>query len=173
MIDAAGNLASLTVSNGEGSGYVVPGTGVVLNNMLGEGDLNPGGFQRWPTSHRMTSMMSPSAVLWPDGRRLAVGSGGSARIRTAVLQVLVNVLDFGMGVEEAVRAPRLHCEPGRLFVEGGFTRDALAPLLAEHPERDVWNERSLFFGGAHAVLARGGGFEGAGDERRSGAYRAC
>ncbi|NCF83641.1 MAG: Gamma-glutamyltranspeptidase, partial [Proteobacteria bacterium] len=94
VIDADGNLASLTVSNGEGSGYVVPGTGIVMNNMLGEEDLNPGGFQRWPEGHRMTSMMAPTLLEWPDGDTVALGSGGSNRLRTAILQVLLNLIDF-------------------------------------------------------------------------------
>ncbi|NIR61859.1 MAG: Gamma-glutamyltranspeptidase, partial [Gammaproteobacteria bacterium] len=129
VIDGAGNLASLTVSNGEGSGYVVPGTGIVMNNMLGEEDLNPGGFQRWPVAHRMTSMMAPTLLEWPEGETVALGSGGSNRLRTAILQVLVNLIDFELPVEEAVHAPRVHYENGLLSVEGGFDLEALAPLL--------------------------------------------
>jgi gamma-glutamyltranspeptidase/glutathione hydrolase len=106
VIDADGNLASLTVSNGEGSGYVVPGTGIVMNNMLGEEDLNPGGFQRWPEGHRMTSMMAPTLLEWPDGDTVALGSGGSNRLRTAILQVLLNLIDFKLPVGVARRVSR-------------------------------------------------------------------
>ena len=102
IIDAAGNIASATVSNGEGSSYVIPGTGIVMNNMLGEDDLNPKGFHQWTPDERMTSMMAPTALAWRDGRRIATGSGGSNRIRTALLQVLVNLVDFAMDVEDAV-----------------------------------------------------------------------
>ncbi|MCP5151143.1 MAG: gamma-glutamyltransferase [Ectothiorhodospiraceae bacterium] len=171
VIDAAGNLASLTLSNGEGSGYVVPGTGVVMNNMLGEDDLNPGGFQRWSTDTRLVSMMAPSAVLWPDGRRIATGSGGSNRIRSAVLQVVANVLHHRLGCEAAVHAPRLHVEGEHLSIEGGHDVEQLAPLLERWPSHHVWPDRNLFFGGAHTVEGGPRGLDGAGDARRGGVCR--
>ncbi len=168
VLDGAGNLASMTVSNGEGSGYVVPGTGVVLNNMLGEEDLNPAGFQAWPPDHRLCSMMAPSAVLWPDGRAVATGSGGSNRIRTAMLQVIVNLVDFGLTVEEAVHAPRIHWENGLLSIEGGFDPERIRPLLDEYPEHHLWTETNMFFGGAHSVSGDGRSLSGVGDPRRAG-----
>ena len=169
VIDARGNLASLTLSNGAGSGQVVPGTGIVLNNMLGEADLNLGGFHRWPLDQRMTSMMAPSALRWPDGRQVATGSGGSNRIRSAVLQVIVNLVDHGMDVAAAVRAPRVHVEGSLLSVEGGHDRDAIAEALTEWPEHQVWDDRNVFFGGAHTAERRGDVLGGAGDPRRDGA----
>ncbi len=168
VIDRRGNLASLTLSNGEGSGRVVPGTGVVLNNMLGEEDLNPGGFHRWPPGHRMASMMAPSALRWPDGRLVATGSGGSNRIRSAVLQVIVNLVDHGMDVDSAVRAPRIHVEGPLLSVEGGHASDEIAGALAAWPEHQVWNDRSVFFGGAHTAERRDDVLGGTGDPRRDG-----
>ena len=168
VIDVRGNLASLTLSNGEGSGRVVPGTGVVLNNMLGEEDLNPGGFHRWPPGHRMASMMAPSALRWPDGRLVATGSGGSNRIRSAVLQVIVNLVDHAMDVGAAVRAPRIHVEGPLLSVEGGHDSDEIAEALAAWPDHQVWDDRSVFFGGAHTAERRGDVLGGAGDPRRDG-----
>ena len=169
VIDARGNLASLTLSNGAGSGLVVPGTGVVLNNMLGEEDLHPGGFHRWPPGRRMTSMMAPSALRWGDGRLVATGSGGSNRIRSAVLQVIVNLVDHAMDVESAVTAPRVHVEGSLLSVEGGHDPDAIAEALAAWPEHQVWDDRNVFFGGAHTAERRRGALGGAGDPRRDGA----
>ena len=169
VIDVAGNVASATVSNGAGSDYVVPGTGIVMNNMLGEADLNPGGFHRWPLDERMTSMMAPTALAWRDGRRIATGSGGSSRIRTALLQVLVNLVDFGMDVEEAVAAPRIHVEDAFLSVEGGFDPERVAPVLEAWPDHQVWDAPNMFFGGAHTVASGPRGVEGAGDPRRGGA----
>ena len=91
VVDAEGNAASLSCSLGSGSGVVVPGTGISLNNMLGELDL--AGVQRPGT--RLTSMMAPS-ICFEDGRtRLVVGSAGSARLRGAILQVVVNVIERG------------------------------------------------------------------------------
>ena len=169
VIDGAGNIASATVSNGEGSGYVIPRTGIVMNNMLGEDDLNPDGFHRWTPDQRMTSMMAPTAVAWRDGRRAATGSGGSNRIRTALLQVLVNLVDFAMDVEEAVVAPRIHVEDSFLSVEGGFDPECLASVLEAWPDHQLWSAANMFFGGAHTVASGPRGVEGAGDPRRDGA----
>ena len=169
VIDAAGNIASATVSNGEGSSYVIPGTGIVMNNMLGEDDLNPDGFHRWTPDERMTSMMAPTALAWRDGRRAATGSGGSNRIRTALLQVLVNLVDFAMDVEEAVVAPRIHMEDSFLSVEGGFDAERIASVLEAWPDHQLWNAPNMFFGGAHTVASGPRGVEGAGDPRRDGA----
>ena len=169
VIDAAGSIASATVSNGEGSSYVVPGTGIVMNNMLGEDDLNPDGFHRWTPDERMTSMMAPTALAWRDGRKAATGSGGSNRIRTALLQVLVNLVDFAMEVEEAVIAPRIHVEDSFLSVEGGFDAERLASVLEAWTDHQLWNGRNMFFGGAHTAASGERGVEGAGDPRRDGA----
>jgi gamma-glutamyltranspeptidase/glutathione hydrolase len=170
VADARGNLASLTVSNGEGSAYVVPGTGIMLNNMLGEQDLNPDGFHRWPRNSRLASMMCPTIARLADGGCIALGSGGSNRIRSAVLQVLVNVLVFGQSPENAVDAPRLHLEGERLSIEAGFTEPSLDALKSAWPDHQAWPDRSIFFGGVHAVTRhKDGRLEGAGDPRRGGA----
>jgi gamma-glutamyltranspeptidase/glutathione hydrolase len=168
VIDRHGNVAALSVSNGEGSGCLVPGTGIMLNNMLGEQDLNPGGFHVWPPDTRMTSMMAPTLLNYPDGRVAALGSGGSNRIRSAVLQVVSNLVDFDMDVEAAVTAPRLHLEDGHLSVEGGFDTQRLHELLASYPSHHLWEDRNLFFGGVHTVVRAGDNLRGAGDPRRDG-----
>jgi gamma-glutamyltranspeptidase/glutathione hydrolase len=168
VIDADGNLASMTASNGEGCGHMIPGTGVMLNNMLGEEDINPAGFHRWPVNQRMTSMMAPAVLHLADDRRIALGSGGSNRIRSALLQVLVDLIDYGMSVEEAVNAPRIHLEGAHLSIEAGFDADGLDPILAAWPDHTVWGSQNLFFGGAHTVMRDGMTFHGAGDPRRGG-----
>ena len=173
VIDGEHNIASLSLSNGEGSGYVIPDTGIVLNNMLGEEDLNPAGFHCWPEGERMTSMMAPTIGLFPGGQRIALGSGGSNRLRTAILQVLVNLIDFDMHVEQAVNAPRIHYEDGLLSIEGGFDEQHIRTVLEAYPDHQVWEERNLFFGGVHTVVSDGKGFSGAGDPRRSGVCTPC
>lgn len=168
VADAEGNFASLTVSNGEGCGHLVPGTGFMLNNMLGEEDLNQRGFHRFPPDTRMSSMMAPSLLEFADGRRIALGSGGSNRIRSALLQVASNLVDFDMDLEAAVHAPRIHLEDRRLSVEGGHDVERLAALLEAYPEHEVWPDLNLFFGGVHAVEAGPRGVLGVGDPRRGG-----
>jgi gamma-glutamyltranspeptidase / glutathione hydrolase len=161
VLDAAGNAAALSVSTGSGSNVVVPGTGIHMNNMLGEFDIagalpNPG--------ERMTSMMAPSLVL-EDGRpRLVVGSAGSSRLRGAVMQIVVNVLGHGLDVANAIAAPRVHLEGDVLHLE--------PPLEVGRVPYEVahWNERNLFFGGVSAVEQLPDGTLGAaGDPRRGGA----
>jgi len=169
VADADGNLASLTLSNGEGSSYVLPGSGIMLNNMLGEEDLNPDGFHCMPSGVRLASMMTPTIASLSNGGQIALGSGGANRIRSAILQVLTNVLEFNMGLEQAVNAPRLHLEGSQVNVETGFSETALEALQAEWPGVKHWPGTNLFFGGVHAVerLANGE-FQAAGDPRRGG-----
>ncbi len=170
VADAEGNLASLTASNGEGNTYVLPGTGIILNNMLGEQDLNPDGFHRWREGSRLASMMSPLIVQSVDGSLLALGSGGSNRIRSAIMQVLVNILDFDLPLAAAVQAPRLHLEGEKLSIEAGYDEPAMHALSEKLANVHVWPSRNLFFGGVHSVrVGPGGEFDGAGDPRRDGA----
>lgn len=169
VADADGNIASLTASNGEGCSYILPGTGIMLNNMLGEEDINPGGFNRWQEGVRLASMMSPAVAELPDGTRFALGSGGSNRIRSAVTQVLLNLLEFGMTPQQAVDAPRIHLEGDKLSTEPGFSEETLEALEQAVPEAHHWPEQNLFFGGVHTVsVGHGGIFDGAGDPRRGG-----
>ena len=170
VADAEGNLASLTLSNGEGSSYVLPDTGIMLNNMLGEEDLNPEGFHRLPPGQRLASMMTPTIVNLADGAKIALGSGGSNRIRSAILQVLINLLDYDMELEDAVIAPRLHLEGEHLSLEHGFSKTACETLSNIWPGTEQWPELNLFFGGVHAVQRHANGdFNASGDPRRGGA----
>ena len=169
VADAAGNLVSLTTSNGEGTGYVIPHTGVMMNNMLGEQDLNPQGFHRWQPNSRLASMMCPTVVRFADGSELALGSGGSNRIRSAIAQVLLHRLRGQASLRQAVAAPRLHLEGQQLSFEAGFSAPAVAALKADWPRFEAWPSHCHFFGGVHAV-ERGpeGALAGAGDPRRDG-----
>jgi gamma-glutamyltranspeptidase/glutathione hydrolase len=169
VVDAAGNAASLTASLGSGSGVVVPGTGIHLNNMLGEYDLALGNER---PGARLTSMMAPSLVLDAGRPRLVVGSAGSIRLRGAIMQVIVNVVGHGMGVEEAVAAPRVHVDEPALHCEGGagVDADALGELERRGYEVTRWRKRNLFFGGVSAVeVLPDGSLAAAGDPRRGGA----
>ena len=168
VVDAAGNAASLTASIGSGSGVVVPGTGIHLNNMLGEYDLNPGGAEASP-GRRLTSMMAPSIALRGTSPRLVVGSAGSIRLRGAILQLVVNVVRHGMPVEEAIAAPRVHVDDGHVHCEGGADQNELDRLERLGYELIRWRRRNLYFGGAAAVEVReDGSLHAAGDPRRGG-----
>ncbi len=169
VIDRAGNAASLSVSNGEGCGVMSPPlAGMMLNNMLGEEDVNPRGFHNWPEDMRLSSMMAPTVVIDADGGLTALGSGGSNRIRSAILQVLINLLSLGMPLEQAVSATRLHMEDAFLNIESGLEADAQAAALEECTGHKLWPDRNLFFGGVHAASSLDSAFAGAGDLRRGG-----
>ncbi|HEX6490249.1 MAG TPA: gamma-glutamyltransferase [Gaiellaceae bacterium] len=173
VVDAAGNAASLTASNGSGSGVIVPGTGIHLNNMLGEYDLNPAGNGRSgrgaTSGRRLTSMMAPSLVLREERPRLVVGSAGSVRLRGAILQIVLNVALHGMSVSEAIDAPRIHVEEPHVHCEGGSDPAQLDRLESWGYELVRWRRRNLYFGGAAAVELRAdGSLAAAGDPRRGG-----
>jgi gamma-glutamyltranspeptidase/glutathione hydrolase len=171
-LDREGWACSVTCSNGSASGIIVPGTGVHLNNMLGEQDLNPLGFHRHPPGRRMPSMMAPTIVVRECRPELCVGSAGSNRIRSAILQTILRSIDDGLPAQEAVDAPRLHYEDGVVYTEPGIDVEALA---AAGWQVGPFRERNLFFGGAQAAareeggVAGRGGFSGGGDPRRGGA----
>lgn len=152
VVDGDGHVASLSASLGSGSGVVVPGTGIHLNNMLGEADL---AADEARPGERLTSMMAPSLVLRDGAPRLLVGSAGSNRLRGAILQVVHHVVAGDMHVRAAVDGPRVHYEAGQTHAEPGETGDV------------AWRDRNLFFGGVNAVDCET--LEAAGDPRRGGA----
>ncbi|MBU0946614.1 MAG: gamma-glutamyltransferase, partial [Proteobacteria bacterium] len=164
IADKDGNCAAMTCSNGEGSGYFVPNSGVMLNNMMGEDDLHPQGFHSSPPGQRVGSMMSPSLLIKDGEVCLVIGSGGSKRIRTAVSQVLTQVVDFGRTIQEAVNAPRLYWDGEKVQLEPGFPPEAVN-CLRHRVEVNEWKSCGVYFGGVHAVIP---GVEGAGDRRRGG-----
>lgn len=172
VIDRDANVVSLTTSNGAGSAVIAPGTGFMLNNMLGEEDLLPDGLGSWIPDVRLSSMMAPTLVRPPQGGWIALGSGGSNRIRSTVLQLLRHLTEGGLDLEAAVLAPRLHWENGQIHAETDAwerLRAVLpeaAPALVPHPVPN------LFFGGAHsATLHADGRREAHGDPRRGGVAR--
>ncbi|MDJ0677507.1 MAG: gamma-glutamyltransferase, partial [Calothrix sp. MO_167.B42] len=123
VMDGEGNAASVTTSNGEGSGYIIPGTEIMVNNMLGEADLNPYGFHQWQENQRISSMMSPTILLKNGNPEIVLGSGGSNRIRTAILQVISNLIDWQMPITDAIESSRCHWENYQFDIEPGFDLD--------------------------------------------------
>ena len=161
VIDSQGNAASVTTTNGEGCGYIIPDTGIMMNNILGEEDLNPDGFHNWETTKRMETMMSPTIVIGDFGPELVLGSGGSNRIRSAIKQVILNKFTKDMNLEEAIQAPRIHLEENIIHCESGINTAKLSfPWSTIHH----WHEKNLFFGGVNAVTPT----NAIGDTRRCG-----
>ena len=174
VLDGDGGACAITSSNGEGCGHLVPGCGVMANNFLGEADINPAGFHRRPAGEAMLSMMCPTLVLHQGRPILALGTGGSNRIRTALLQVLVQHLLRGQTVADAVQAPRLHYEGGPLYVERAVLTSCmpaatLAALTERCPQLVPFDAANMFFGGVHVAGTGTDAPGGAGDGRRGGA----
>jgi gamma-glutamyltranspeptidase/glutathione hydrolase len=167
VVDREGRACAVTCTNGEGSGVVVPGTGMHPNNIMGEEDLNPLGFHAFPAGRRMPSMMAPTVVVGDAGVELVLGSAGSNRIRSAIVQTIVGVVDRGLAAAPAVDAPRLHFEDDTVFAEPGIPLEA---LRASGRTIQTFRSRNLFFGGVAAVeRSADGALTGAGDPRRGGA----
>jgi gamma-glutamyltranspeptidase/glutathione hydrolase len=162
----------VTCTNGEGSGIWIPGTGIHVNNIMGEEDLNPLGFHAFPPGRRMPSMMAPTVVQASGGVELVVGSAGSNRIRSAILQTIVGVIDRGLPARDAVEAPRLHFEDGVVFTEPGIDDDL---LRGAGRMVNPFRTQNVFFGGVQAVERDPdtGALTGAGDPRRGGAVVAA
>ena len=169
VMDEEGNEVAMTTSNGAGSAIIPAGAGFMLNNMLGEEDLQPEGLHTWKPDSRLSSMMSPCIAHLADGRRIVTGSGGSNRIRSTVLQILRHVIERDSPLPETLQAPRLHWENGQVHAE----EEAAGALEGPEPALPwpvIRHEMpNLFFGGAHSVLRlRDGHMEGGGDPRRGG-----
>jgi gamma-glutamyltranspeptidase/glutathione hydrolase len=165
ILDKQGNAASVTTTNGEGCGYVIPEMGVMLNNMLGEKDLNPQGFHQWPRQRRLPTMMSPTLVMGEKGVEMVLGSGGSNRLRSAISQVVLNFFVKNMDLESAVHAARIHLEGSVLHFEPETALESLPNNIRLHP----WDEINLFFGGVNAVTSTAA----VGDPRRGGTGIIC
>ena len=169
VVDADGMCAALTLSNGLGGGVFLPGTGIHLNNMMGEDDLHPGGPDSATPGERIRSMMAPSVVDF-EGGRLVLGTGGSERIRSALTRVITLLLSGDADLPGAVEAPRVHVDnQGVIQVEPGLSAhqiDALGSL----GEVSLWPDRHFYFGGVNAVQVRADGeLVAHADPRRGGA----
>lgn len=163
--DADGYLCSLTESNGYGAGMVVHG--MLLNNALGEEELNPLGTHRLPPGSRCHSNMAPTIATGRD-RVVSIGSPGATRIVSAIAQTLVRLAVDGETLDDAVAAPRAHLDPRpdgeTLCYEPGLPGDRLG--YRPRP----YDELHMFFGGVNAAsVSHDGVVEAAHDPRRSGA----
>ena len=177
VIDARGMAIAITTTTGCGAGEFVGRTGIHLNNMMGEEDLLPVEHVLAP-GERLTSMMAPSLLLDSGRPVAAVGSAGSNRLRGAILQPLLRLLESGrMGasgrlqhrLNTAVQAPRLHAENGLVQIEHGYPEAAVAELERRGHELNRWGVTNMYFGGSNFVAVDGdGSFAAAGDHRRGG-----
>ena len=172
VIDADGNAAGITLSHGEGNGFEIPGTGILMNNFLGEEDLFPAGLGNFIPGARLSTMMAPTVIEHSDGAVSVLGSGGANRIRTAISQVVCGLVMDGLDPPEAIEQGRIHVENGILSAESFAIEgcpESLAGALQHAGELDEFNSPGLFFGGVHiAHRNTAGELAGGGDFRRNG-----
>jgi gamma-glutamyltranspeptidase/glutathione hydrolase len=166
VVDADGLACAITASSGYGSGEMPPGTGLWLNNCLGEIELNRKGLDAGPPGTRLPSNMAPSVARSED-RVLAIGSPGADRITTALHQFLINYIQLDLELAAAVAHPRLHLEIGEsamnIAVEPGLDLPDLGVPVTRYPEI------GMYFGGVVAALHdNASGFAAAADPRREG-----
>ncbi|CAI9416151.1 gamma-glutamyltransferase [Nocardioides sp. T2.26MG-1] len=155
--DTEGRACAVTVSSGYFSGMIARGTGIWLNNTLGEQELTPGGLHSLSPGTRLLSNMAPTVGRHTDGSVLAIGSPGAGRIATAVAQVLAGFAG-GLGLAEAVHHPRVHVHH--------------AGRADEVVKREAEEGLSMYYGGVGATLVRPDGhLVAAADPRREGAVR--
>lgn len=162
VIDEQENAVSVTTTNGEGCGHVIDNCGIMLNNMMGEEDLNPHGWFSWKEGIRLPSMMAPTAVLENNHPKLILGSAGSNRIRSAISQTMINNLEYNMSLQDSINSPRIHFEKGSVCMEPPCSKEILEELK-KHYELKYFDDLNVFFGGVQAV---NGNLEGGFDTRR-------
>ena len=170
IMDKDGNIVSLTqtIECFFGSGVVVPGTGILLNDQMHDFTVKPGTANSVEPGKKPLSSMSPTIVLKDGKPFMTIGSPGATRIITAVMQIISNVIDFGMGIQEAIEAPRIHCQGGAIMLEDRISEDIQAELAEFGHEIDVKGSYDLYFGGAQGVMFKDGKLHGGADPRRDG-----
>ena len=166
-VDSDGLACSISASSGYGSGVMAVGTGLWLNNSLGEIELHPQGLDHLSPGTRLTSNMTPTICRHDNGTVLAIGSPGASRITTAIAQVLFNFIELDMSLEKAISHPRLHFEvfnnTPTIAFETGLDVNALS--LASRQFEGL----SMYFGGVQAAMAHPtAGLTAAADPRRAG-----
>ncbi len=168
VLDKEGNAVSITISNGEGSGYIIPGTDCFMNNMLGEAALLPDGFFSWKEDTRLFSLMSPTIVS-NKGKEIEIitGTGGAGRIPGSILQTLHYLIDYELDVEEAVHSPRMHLTEKELNVEPGFEGEVRDSDL----DVSIWDDLHMYYGGVHTITKKENEIRGVGDKRRYGVVK--
>ncbi len=169
VYDEAGNAVSCTHTLGTGAGVVTPGLGFVWNNSMKLFDPEPGRANSMAPGKARTTAMSPT-ILLKDGRPwLLVGAPGGSVIVSAILQTIINIVDFGMSPAEAVAMPRIHCEGGPVHAEARIQSAVVAALLRQgHRVKQTPISYDPVMSRAHAVLIEDDRWRGGADPRGGG-----
>ncbi len=172
--DGEGNVVSVTqtLGGGFGGGVAAGNTGIFLNNMCKWFDLEEGSPNRIGPGRRVDFVCAPTHTLRDGQFHLSMGTPGSWGILQTTPQLLMNVLDFGLDVQQAIEAPRFRYYTGRkVEMEERFPAPARQALADRGHEIALLEPWSMIVGGAHAIQVDGGAgaFHGGADPRRDGA----
>ena len=187
IVDAKGNAVAMTttLNEGHGSGVTVTGAGFLLNDEMDDFTTKPGtvnamGLRQWEANaiqpgKRMLSSMTPTIVLDSSGRAMLVtGASGGARIITGVTQLILNVIDYGLPLGEAMGAPRFHAQdyPDSLLLEPGGYGDPLVRALAGLGHHPTWSATDRYdFAVVQSILRVNGRWQGVSEPRLHGLAR--
>ncbi|MCL1940933.1 MAG: gamma-glutamyltransferase [Synergistaceae bacterium] len=175
VMDDKGNIVAWTwtINNFFGSGVFVPEYGFMLNDEMDDFSSNAASVNAPEPGKRPLSSMTPTLVLDKNGGPfMALGSPGATRIILAVAQVIMNTIDFGMSMDEAIEAPRLFNtisgnEAAKLLIEAGVAQSTLDALAKRGHDLDP-RPKGLYFGGAQGIMRKDGELVGGADSRRNG-----
>ncbi len=171
-VDKDGNMVALTqtINYFFGSGVLIPGYGIMMNDEMDDFVPAPGNANSVQARKKPLSSMSPTIVLKDGKPFLSFGTPGATRIITAMPQILMNMVDYGMDLQQAINAPRIHCMTGDIFMESRIPKETQEALKAKGHKISVRGEMDLYFGGAQGVVvdAGRGKLYGAADPRRDG-----
>lgn len=175
VIDSEGNVVALTqtINYFFGSGVIVPEVGIIMNNEMDDFSKDPDSPNAPEPGKIPLSSMSPS-IIEKDGEPFMIlGTPGGTRIFTAMVQIISNVIDFGMGMDEAIEAARMHCytsagKAKSIRVESRIPNITVETLRLLGNEVDIKGAYDLYFGGAQGIMLKDGLLYGGGDSRRDG-----
>lgn len=172
VVDEYGNIVSLTqsINHWFGSGIVVPGTGILLNDHLKDFSKSPDSPNAIEPGKRPTSSIAPTIILKDGAPFMTLGTPGGARIISALAQIIVNVIDFGMDMDQAIEAPRVHCLKSKLHLEGRIPEATVSELKTLGHNVQLHSEYDNYFGGAQGILidSQNETLQGGADSRRDG-----
>jgi gamma-glutamyltranspeptidase/glutathione hydrolase len=173
VVDKQGNMVALTqsINNWFGSGITVPGTGILLNNHLADFKAVPGQPNSIEPGKRPVSSIAPTLIIKDGKGFLSVGTPGGTRIISALAQIIINLVDFGMNIDEAIEAPRIHAEGQDLHLEGRIPETVREDLQKKGHHIKIHKDFDNYFGGAQGILIKTaeGKLTGGADSRRDGA----
>lgn len=172
VVDKEGNMVALTqtINSFFGSGVVVPGTGILLNNEMNDFDPEGGSPNSIEPGKRPVSNMAPTLVLKDGKPYLTIGMPGATRIISVMPQILMNLIDHQMNIQEAINAPKVHSMTGnKIFIESRIPQKVRKDLVRKGYGLVVKKDFDLYFGGAQGIMIdRSGALHGAADPRREG-----